>query len=176
MVDEPRRPGPDLCVYGGDHKPHTRNLVGAKALMVTSLATTGAAAGDEHGHGAGGPTTTSGVSVFYERELVPKWLEIEVNVGLIDGAAGLQLPIDLLLKKPFHLHRRVTPYISIGPAIELFPRGDRPPLPGITGGVGAYLWLSRDFGLDIELDYTAHVLSPGLEHVITLGLGPVLHF
>jgi len=170
-----RRPGPDRCVYGGDHKPHTRNLLGSKALFVTALGTTGAE-GDAHGHGAEGPVTNFGVSIFYERELVPKWLEVELNVGLIDGAAGMQIPIDILLKKPFHLSRRLTPYIGLGPSIELFARGDRPPLPGVTGGIGVYLWLSRDFGLDLEIDYTAHFLSPGLEHVNTLGLGPVLHF
>lgn len=171
-----RRPPPDRCVYGGDHKPHTRNLLGSKALFATSLATTGAGDDGAHGHHAEGPATGFGVSIFYERELVPRWLEVELNVGLIDGAAGLQVPIDLLLKKPFHLGRRLTPYIGIGPSIELFPRGDRSPLPGVTGGVGLYLWLSRDFGLDLELDYTAHFLSPGIEHVNTLGLGPVLHF
>ena len=171
-------PGPDRCVYGGNHKPHTRNLLGAKALVVTSLGTTGAAEGDhEHGeHGAEGPFTTFGVSVFYERLLIPKWLELEINVGLVDGAAGLQMPIDLLFKKPFHVNRRLTPYLSLGPALEVFPRGDRSPLLGVTGGLGVYLWLSRDFGVDLELDYTAHFLGPGLEHVTTLGVGPVLHF
>ena len=167
--------GHENCTKGGQHKAHTHNLFGAKALLVTSWAITGAgdvAPGESPEWAESGP----GVSIFYERELIAHWLEIEPNIALIDGSAGMQVAIDLLFKKPFHISRRLTPYLSLGPALELFAKKEHSPLLGLTGGLGLYLWLGRDFGLDLEIDYTLHFLRPGLEHVTTLGIGPVVHF
>ncbi len=164
------------CTHGGHHKAHTRNLFGAKALVVTSWAITGADETGAHGESPEWAESGLGVSIFYERELVANWLEIEPNLALIDGPVGMQVAIDLLLKKPFHIGRRLTPYLSLGPALELFPKNEHSPLFGITGGVGVYVWPGRDFGLDIEIDYTAHFVRPGIEHVTTFGIGPVVHF
>ncbi len=164
------------CTHGGHHKAHTRNLFGAKALLATSWATTGAAEGGAHGDAPEWAESGLGVSVFYERELVANWLEIEPNIGLIDGPVGLQVAFDLLLKKPFHIGRRVTPYVSLGPALELFLNREHSPLLGVTGGFGVYVWLGRDFGLDLEFEYTAHFVRPGIEHVTIFGIGPVMHF
>ncbi|MEZ4383643.1 MAG: hypothetical protein R3A79_20090 [Nannocystaceae bacterium] len=167
----------ESCAHGGHRKKHTKNLLGAKALLVSSLAETGTAPMSEHGdpepgHVAG---THPGVVVFYEREVVAEWLELELNVGMVSSHEGVRVPIDLLLKKPFHAAKRATFYVGVGPSLELFTDG-QPPLGGITGGLGSYLWFTHNFGVDLEVDYTAHFLLPGLEHVVTAGLGPVLHF
>ncbi|MCA9658300.1 MAG: hypothetical protein KC486_08145 [Myxococcales bacterium] len=167
----------ESCVHGGHHKKHTRNLLGAKALMVSSLAETGTAPMSEHGDPEPGHVAAihPGVVVFYERELIAEWLELELNVGMVSSHEGLRVPIDLLAKKPFHLAKRATLYLGVGPSLELFTDG-QPPLGGVTGGLGSYLWFTRSFGVDVEIDYTAHFLLPGIEHVVTAGLGPVLHF
>jgi hypothetical protein len=167
----------ERCLHGGHAKRHTRNLLGAKALLVGSLAETGTAPMSEHGDPEPGHVAAihPGVVVFYEREIIAEWLELELNVGMVSSHEGLRVPIDLLAKKPFHAAKRATLYIGIGPSLELFTDG-QPPLGGVTGGLGSYLWFTHNFGVDLEIDYTAHFLLPGIEHVVTAGLGPVLHF
>lgn len=167
----------ESCPHGGHAKKHTSNLLGAKALLVGSLAETGTAPMSEHGDPEPGHVAAihPGVVVFYEREIIAEWLELELNVGMVSAHEGLRVPIDLLAKKPFHVAKRATLYVGIGPSLELFTDG-QPPLGGVTGGLGSYLWLTRNFGIDVEIDYTAHFLLPGIEHVVTAGLGPVLHF
>ncbi len=155
--------------HGGQTKQHTQNLVGAKAL--TALAVTRGHDGE-----AAGATPHYGVSVYYERELVADWLELELNVATLTAPEGLHLPVDLLFKKPFHVSRHVTPYLAVGPALEARFEAARSIAGGVTAATGVYIWFTRYFGIDLEIDYTLLKTGEGLEHVPALGFGPAAHF
>ena len=159
----------DRCIYGGEHKEHTANLMGTKGLALTTI--TPARDGE-------GPSAVPhfGASLFYERELVTGWLELEFNVALVSAPGGLAIPIDVLLKKPFHVNRHVTPYIGLGPAFEIEVLEEPEFFGGVTAATGLYVWFSRTVGIDVELDYTARFGREGVAHGMGGGMGPVIHF
>lgn len=167
--EEAHRSCVDRCVYGGEHKEHTANLLGAKGLALTTITPA---------RETTGPTAVPhfGASLFYERELVTGWLELELNVALVSAPGGLAIPIDLLFKKPFHASRHVTPYVGLGPALEVEVLEDTEVFGGVTAATGLYIWVSRFVGFDIELDYTARFSAEGMAHGVGGGVGPVVHF
>ncbi len=168
--------------HGGELKEHTENLLGAKAIALFLFAPTPAPEGEgegEHAEDAGGYEfhPRFGASVFYERELLQNRLEFEIQIGLVGGGGMYIMPTDILLKKPFHVNHRVTPYIGAGPALEaVFADGEQEVVVGLTSAVGVYVWFSKYAGIDVELDYTLVFSEHGLEHAPCIGVGPVFHF
>ena len=166
---------PEACVHGGHHKEHTRNLLGGKLIGLVTIARAHAEEGEEPPEVEQSPFF--GGSVFYERELLRNKLEFEIQFALVTSGDVHVAPMDILLKRAFHAHHRVTPYIGGGPALELVTEGDeREVLLGMTAASGVYLWFTRSFGVDIELDYTLLVTDHGIEHAPCFGIGPVAHF
>ncbi|MCA9691006.1 MAG: hypothetical protein R3A51_09580 [Nannocystaceae bacterium] len=159
----------DCCDHGGHHKEHTRNLLGVKAMAVGAITGPEGERGVEAvAHGGGG--------IFYERELIQNWLEIEPNVGILSAPGGVLIPLDLLLKKPFHVHHKVTPYLGVGPAIEFLIAEERGVFGGVTATVGLYVWFGKHVGIDIELSYSLVFERGRLVHNPAGGVGPVVHF
>lgn len=169
------QPCPDRCVFGGEHKIHTQNLVGLKGLALVTIAPS---EGAELEPEAAGPSVTPhfGASFFYEREAVENWLEIELNVAVLSAPGGVLLPVDLLLKKPFHAGRHVTAYVGLGPALEIEILDGTEVFGGLTGATGLYVWVTKNVGVDIELDYTLIVERGAIAHGLGGGVGPVFHF
>ncbi|MEZ4449250.1 MAG: hypothetical protein R3B09_07200 [Nannocystaceae bacterium] len=166
------------CVYGGDHKVHTRNLVGFKFYNVNIFQV---GERDEVGEPIPGSAALTiypmfGAGLFYERELIRNWLEIEINVLVLADARAKIVPFELYLKKPFHVHRRLTPYVGVGPTLDLLFEERRPfPFFGLGAVVGAYFWATKSLGFDVDLGYTL-VFEERPAHDLNLGFGPVLHF
>lgn len=146
-----------------------KNLVGAKGLGALAITRGRAGAGLE-------TASHFGVSSFYEREVVARWLDLELNVGVFSATGGVHVPVDLLFKKAFHVHRRATPYLGAGPTLETRLEDERSLVGGLTASAGVYVWVTKNFGIDVELDYTLHFTDEGREHVPTFGVGPAAHF
>lgn len=161
--------------HGGEVKEHTENLLGVKALALLLI---GPPAEEHEGESEGREVSPRfGGSVFYERELVQNWLEFEIQIGLVGGGGMFIMPIDVLLKKPFHVNHRVTPYIGGGPALEaLFVNGEQEVVGGLTAAAGVYVWFSKYAGIDVEVDYTLVFSEHGIEQAPCIGVGPVFHF
>ncbi len=174
--------------HGGHLKEHTENLLGAKALALflivpaepaEPVGPVEPAPEGEHTEDAGGHELHPrfGASVFYERELIQNRLEFEIQIALVGGGGMFIMPIDLLLKKPFHVNHRVTPYIGVGPALDaVFTDGEQEVLVGLTSAAGVYVWFSKYAGIDVEIDYTIVVSEHGIEHAPCFGVGPAFHF
>ncbi len=114
--------------------------------------------------------------MFAEGTVIEGWLEIELSASVvrIGSEDKWVIPVDLLLKKPFHIGD-VTPYVAIGPTIA-FVRGEENIVGvGAAAVVGVYVWLSDSWGIDIELDY-ALVDEDGAQHELTFAAGPTLRF
>lgn len=115
-------------------------------------------------------------SLFYERSVIHNWLEIELTVGAAAGAEELAMPVDLYFKKPFHPSPRVTPYIGAGPHIDVVFRPERLFLAGACVTLGSYIWFSKRWGMDIDLDYAVAANREMVVHDVLLAIGPTARF
>jgi hypothetical protein len=58
-----------------------------------------------------------GANVMVEWDAIENWLELEVGVSVLAANQGVEVPIDLLVKKPFKLARWAEFMIGIGPEV-----------------------------------------------------------
>lgn len=96
-----------------------------------------------------------GASGVIEFVAVPGWLEVALYAGALFAQGGsVAIPIDLLLIKPFHLTRRVHPFIGAGgtlvPVVE--PHGVVLNA-GLATAAGAHVWILNDVALTFEFNY-----------------------
>ncbi|MGB1016197.1 MAG: hypothetical protein ACPG4T_18825 [Nannocystaceae bacterium] len=161
----------DGCTHGGHHKAHTWSLIGARFAVITVVGPPGSRA-----DGGRLVSVHPGITASYELQVIPNWLEIELAAGVLAYPEGALFPIDLLFKKPFHIHHKFTPYIAVGPSLEVILAASREVLPGVGGRVGAYIWLTKHFGFDIEAGYNSVFEPVGVAHDIIGEIGPVVHF
>ncbi|MGB5812642.1 MAG: hypothetical protein WBG86_19060 [Polyangiales bacterium] len=152
------------------HKsPHvddeTANIVGLKGGLVNVFSS------GEHALGGG-------LSPFYERNLIPGWLELEAALALTWIDNETVLGFDLFAKKPFHINETVNLYVGVGPNMSvIFGREETETRFGVLATAGSYLWfgVGHRWGIDIELVYLA-LFDSNLTHELTLEVGPVFRF
>lgn len=155
---------PDVAT-GSHHREHP-GLVGAKYGQRVMLAAPGSPR-----------EVATVVGPFFERVVVHRWLELEVDLPLAitqDGA--LALPLDLHFKKPFHPSRHWSPYVGLGPTVEITLRPVRSVAVGLSIVTGTYLWVSPRIGFDIDVAYELVPYRKSLRSGLTVGAGPVWRF
>ena len=86
---------------------------GGDAIEHTIIVGVGAASEVELGDGS----LHAGANVMVEWDTIENWLELEVGASVLSAAGGVEVPIDLLIKKPFHLTRWAELMIGIGPEV-----------------------------------------------------------
>lgn len=156
--------------HGADHHDgHAKNLLGFKITGLTAFHHATWPEMQEHMVFGGGP--------FYERELVPNMLEVEFAVLMCRGHGLTVVPIELILKKPFHPSEHLTTYIGVGPTFDLIfkENGEQYVVPALIATAGGYLWVNSHFGLDLEVAAGHLFEADGFQEVV-VSTGPVLHF
>lgn len=156
----------EAATHMSPHTEETSWLLGLKGVQLTAIPSEGETL-------IGG-----GLGLFAERTAIPGWLEIELSASFvrIESENEWIVPIDVLLKKPFHVGSGVCPYLAIGSTVSLVTDGE-----GLTVGVGGvvvvgtYIWLSDSWGIDVEVDY-ALLYEEGVQHEVTVAAGPTLRF
>lgn len=95
-----------------------------------------------------------GVNAFVEIEAVENWLELELGASVLAAEGGVEVPIDLLFKKPFRLARHLELMVGLGPELV---RVSTPTTKGTFLGAELALdlmfWPSRAVGLWVEPTY-----------------------
>lgn len=138
---EPAHTGSERHADHAD-EAHHRFMVGANALMLGAFA---------HGHMVG----ELGPGGFFEVVIVPNWLEIELTAHYLRTTSKLsEIPIDLILKKPFHPLRWLNPYVGVGPTVipTIAPHESSVHV-GVATEVGSYFWVTPNIGISAEVDY-----------------------
>jgi hypothetical protein len=79
----------------------------------TILVGVGGAAEVELGDG----TLHPGANLMVEWDAIEDWLEFEVGASVLATNGGVEVPVDLLLKKPFKLARWAEFMIGVGPEL-----------------------------------------------------------
>lgn len=110
-----------------------------------------------------------GANVMVEWDAVEDWLEIEVGASVLAADGGVEVPVDLLFKKPFRLSRWAEFMIGVGP--EVVPVSNPATRATYFGGEAAldfmfWPWGPRT-GLWLEPEYDAVFHDGGVDH----GLG-----
>lgn len=151
-------------MHQSPHMEETKNIVGLKGAFVSAF-------------NGGESAVGGGVSPFYERNLVPGWLELEFAAAFVFIENETVVGLDLFLKKPFHVNETVNPYVGLGPNVSILigPEETRTRA-GILWTVGSYFWFGKDrFGLDAELVYLL-LFNHGVTHELAVELGPAFRF
>jgi len=153
---------------GSEHTAHPKNLIGFKISGLTAFEHPTFLEMEEHLVFGGGP--------FYERVLVPNMLEVEFAVLMCRGNGSTVMPIEVLLKKPFHPGRHLTAYLGVGPSLDIvFHEDETMFVPAIVAAGGGYIWVNSHIGLDLEVTVGHLFEHPGLQEVV-MSTGPVVHF
>ena len=89
---------------------------------------------------------------FLEFTVIENWLEIEAAVNVVKTTAGpVEIPVDVLLKKPFHVNTWLHPYVGLGPAVVLVAGKSKVDV-GLATAAGSYFWLTQHVSLSAEID------------------------
>ena len=108
----------------------------------------------------------SGANAFLEYEAIESWLELELEISLLAAEGGREVPIDLLVKKPFRLSRDIELMIGIGPEIVRVWGTEKNGT--FVGGELVFdfmFWPSRHVGLWIEPTYSL-IFRSGVSHSV----------
>ena len=116
------------------------------------------------------------MGAIYERTLVPSWLELEYSLNLLVAPDGPHLPIDVVLKKPFHVSHIVDPYIGLGPSLTIGLGEEKFAAPGGIASAGVYLWARERMGVMLEVDYAVVYELGDIVHEAEGTAGAVLRF
>lgn len=129
-------------VHRSPHLEESANIIGFKAGPVAQFT-------------QGESFLGGGISPFYERNVIPGWLEIEAAIAAAWVESETVIAFEVLLKKPFHVNHVVNPYAGLGPEVALLitPHGNRTRF-GFVFASGSYFWFREGpWGLDVELAY-----------------------
>ena len=58
-----------------------------------------------------------GANIMVEWDAIENWLEFEVGASLLATSGGVEVPVDLLIKKPFKVTRWAEFMIGVGPEV-----------------------------------------------------------
>ena len=108
----------------------------------------------------------SGANVMVEWDAIENWLELEVATSLLAADKGIELPVDLIVKKPFRLTQSVELMLGVGPElVRISTPARKTTYAGGQIAVDFMLWPSHRFGLWVEPTYDLvfrHTLSHGI--------------
>ena len=138
-----------------EHSAEHRHHLIAKAIGMALM---------HHGESAG----EGGGSLAYEYEVFAHRLELELSAGLLRGAHATELPIELIVKTPFHLSDTFVPFIGLGP--EILVELGHATYVGATATAGTSVWVSEHLGLVMSFDYTVFP-HEGSNHELKGSLG-----
>jgi len=96
----------------------------------------------------------AGANVMVEWDAIDDWLELEIEASILSADRGTEIPVDLTIKKPFHLTRWAEVMIGVGPEVV---QVSNPTTKATYFGASAVLdfmfWPTQRFGLWVEPSY-----------------------
>ncbi len=107
-----------------------------------------------------------GVSVVIP--IIPHQLEVEGVFHALFPEGAIEFPIDLLVRKPFHVAPWFEPYVGLGGTVVPFKGEEESGVRfGVATAAGADFWVHRNVGFFAEFNY--NLLFPpeeGLRHEV----------
>jgi hypothetical protein len=95
-----------------------------------------------------------GANIMVEWDAIENWLELEVGTSLLSRSGGVEIPIDLLIKKPFRLARWAEFMIGLGPEMVQVTGTNKGTYFGGEVALDFMFWpWGRHLGLWVEPEY-----------------------
>jgi len=108
-----------------------------------------------------------GANVMIEWEAVENWIELELEASALSADGGVEVPLGLLVKKPFRLTRWSEFMIGIGPeVVHVATPTTRATVGGVQAALDFMFWPSQHVGLWVEPSYDLLFADP-----VSHGLG-----
>jgi hypothetical protein len=95
-----------------------------------------------------------GANVMVEWDAIEDWLEFEIGASLLTAEQGVEVPMDLLVKKPFKLTRWAEFMIGVGPEVVQVTGAHKGTSFGGEAALDFMFWpWGRHVGLWVEPEY-----------------------
>ena len=163
-------------------------LLSCTAALGVSRAASASEAAHEHEHahyhdilgvrlvaGAGlfrtthSPHRIVGAMASYEHS-VTSWAELEINAGMVKEDAHQIVPLELMLKAPWHVTHHLDLFLSFG-SVAMVGLHHVPTIQvGTIHALGAYVWYTEHAGLSFEANHVM-VHAPETVHEIEASMG-----
>lgn len=173
----------------------SRAIAAGAAISLVALTATSALAGGKEGEGKEGEhenhffAGVNGVALgvfksektkfaggaggFFEFTAIEHWLEIEAAVHYVNAGGLHEVPIDVLLKMPFHVNKWFHPYVGLGGVVVPVIAPDTGTGTsgvavegGIASVVGSYFWFSKHVGWSLDINYNLLFGAEGLTNEV----------
>jgi hypothetical protein len=96
----------------------------------------------------------AGANLMVEWDAIENWLEFEVGASILTTPGGVEVPVDLLLKKPFKLTRWAEFMIGVGPEVVQVTGANKGTYFGGEAALDFMFWpWGRHVGLWLEPEY-----------------------
>lgn len=116
----------------------------------------------------------AGLNAMLEWETIDNWLELELGASILAADGGIELPVDLLVKKPFRLSPRIEYMVGVGPEIT---RVSNPSTTAARFGAEAALdvmfWPTHRIGGWVEPAYEV-AFHDGVSQSLGLNVGVIV--
>ncbi|HEY2905604.1 MAG TPA: hypothetical protein VGJ29_06865, partial [Vicinamibacterales bacterium] len=107
-----------------------------------------------------------GANLMIEWDAVEDWLEFEVDASVLSADGGVEVPVGMLVKKPFRLTHWAEFMIGVGPEIvRVSTRTTHATFGGGQLALDFMFWPTRRVGLWIEPSYDL-IFSDPVSHGI----------
>jgi hypothetical protein len=91
-----------------------------------------------------------GGNVMVEWDAIEDWLEFELEGSVLSSAGGVQVPVALLVKKPFRLARWSEFMVGLGPEVVRVTDANKGTFFGGEFALDFMFWPSQEIGFWIE--------------------------
>jgi len=99
-------------------------------------------------------TLHAGANVMVEWDAIDNWLELELEASILSADRGTEIPVDLIVKKPFHLTRWAEVMIGVGPeVVQVSNPTTKATYFGASAALDFMFWPTQRFGLWVEPSY-----------------------
>ncbi len=110
-----------------------------------------------------------GANAFLEWEAIENWLALEIGASVLSADGGLEIPITLLVKKPFKLAPWADFLVGLGPQVVHVTGDTKGTYAGGAVALDFMFWPSRHVGLWISPEYDVVFRSGGSSAIGSTG-------
>jgi hypothetical protein len=158
-----------LCaeqVSGQDRRVPSPPVAGEDHSIVFEL---GAAGDWERGE-----ALHNGGTLAFEITPIEHWLELEVGVTAIAANGGLEMPFDVLFKKPWQPTPKFEFMIGVGPEVVHASGRDRGTFWGVESVLDFMFWPRKNVGWYVEPGYELVWRDGGRHHGLGVAVGVLI--
>jgi hypothetical protein len=113
----------------------------------------------------------SGATFAFEVTPIEHWLELEIGVTAIRTGAGIELPVDVLFKKPWQYSPQFEFMIGVGPEIIHATGTDHGTFWGLSSVLDLMFWPRKNLGWYLEPGYEITFRDGTTHHGLGMAAG-----